>query len=121
MPSGIDLYNSIRFATKEILKNFSEKNNQGINYKILWCVLSEVRHAITHSTSRIKKRKIQISADHFKVFNYFFNYEELNEEEILIIIDYKKFDVLIKRFSEYGFQFYKIFSISDNLKWVLKV
>lgn len=119
MPSGINLYRSIQFATKKLINEFSKKNNLGVNYKIVWCVLSEVRHAITHSESKIKKCKIQKSEDHFEIFKYFFNHNELSEDEILITIDYKKFDNLIKRFSEYGFQFFKIFSISENLKWTL--
>jgi hypothetical protein len=119
MPSGLDLYMAIRFATNNLINEFSKKNNLGINYKIAWSVFSEVRHVITHAESKIKKSKIQKSDEHCKIFKSFFNYIEISEEEVLIIIDYKKFDTLIKRFSEYGFQFYKIFSLSENLKWTL--
>ena len=93
----------------------SKENN--LKFKELLKVLSEVRHSVTHSKSIIKKSKINLTQYHEKVFNFLFNHAEIDNEQIHIELDFKKFEFLMKKLSEFAFQIFKAISIEEKLEW----
>lgn len=117
MPGGDNLFKILKKAGGESFKDFTSKNNLNIKFKELWTILSEVRHAITHNESMIKLKLINKSGHHSDIFNYLFNSKSLSDDLLLIKLDYVKFEKLIKRFSEFAFQIFKLLSIEENLEW----
>jgi hypothetical protein len=117
MPSGDNLFKALKKAGGESFKDFTSKNNLNIKFKELWTILSEVRHAITHNESMIELKLINKSDHHSDIFNYLFNSKSISDDLLLIELDYEKFEKLIKRFSEFAFQIFKLLSIEENLEW----
>jgi|LSQX01.2.fsa_nt_gb hypothetical protein len=117
MPGGNKLFKVLKQAGGESFKNFSSKNNLSIKFKELWTILSEVRHSVTHNESLIKLSLINRSDHHSDIFKYLFNSKNVSDDLLLIELDYKKFDKLIKRFSEFAFQIFKLLSIEEKLEW----
>lgn len=117
MPGGDKLFNVLKKVGGKTFKKFSASNNINMKFKELWTILSEVRHAVTHSESTIDLVTINKSDHHFDIFNYLFNSNIISDDKILIELDYKKFEKLIKRFSEFAFQVFKLMSIEEKLEW----
>lgn len=117
MPSGENLFKAIKKAGGESFKVFSSNNNQNIRFKEMWTILSEVRHSITHNESMIDIKRISQTTHHKDIFNYLFNSKKVSEDLILIELEYRKFEKLIKRFSEFAFQIFKILSVEENQVW----
>lgn len=117
MPGGDNLFEALKKAGGETFKKFTLKNNLNIKFKELWTILSEVRHAITHNESMIELKLIHKSALHFDIFNYLFNSKSVSGDVLLIELEYGKFEKLIKRFSEFAFQIFKLLSIEEHQDW----
>jgi hypothetical protein len=117
MPSGDNLFKALKKAGGESFKDFTSKNNLTIKFKELWTILSEVRHAITHNESMIELKLITKSTHHSDIFIYLFNSKSISDDLVLIELDYGKFEKLIKRFSEFAFQIFKLLSIEEHLEW----
>lgn len=117
IPTGKNLYSLLKEAGKDTFKEYSKSNIIKTGYYEFWTIISETRHAITHTQCQIKKSKINKSQTHFKVFEMLFNYSYINEEEILIQLDYLKFFKTIEYISSYAFQIFKTISIADKLDW----
>lgn len=117
MPGGDKLFNVLKKVGGKTFIKFTKSNNLDIKFKELWTILSEVRHAVTHNDSTIEFAKINKSEHHFDIFNYLFNSKRISDDKILIELDYKKFEKLIKRFSEFAFQVFKLLSIEEMLEW----
>ena len=92
-------------------------NNAHINFKEYWDIISEVRHAVVHSSSRINKHKISKSQNHVKLFNRLFTYVSVDDETLQIELDYRKTKYLQKKISEFGFQIFKAISMTENVDW----
>jgi hypothetical protein len=93
------------------------KDLQKVNLKILWSLFSDVRHAITHNSSSVSYSKIKNSREKVRFFKQLFYSSELGHEDVLIELDYRKLDLLIKVLAEFGFQFYKLMSKEDKYEW----
>lgn len=117
MPSGENLFRALKKAGGKSFKDFSSNNNLNVKFKELWTILSEVRHAITHNESIIELKLIKKSDHHYNIFNYLFNSKSVSDDLLQIELDYVKFEKLIKRFSEFAFQIFKLLSIEDHLEW----
>ncbi|WP_323027149.1 hypothetical protein [Gelidibacter japonicus] len=117
MPGGNQLFKILKKVGGKTFRKFTASNNLDIKLKELWTILSEVRHAITHNESAIELTRINKSDHHFDIFNYLFNSKKISEDQLLIELDYKKFEKLIKRFSEFAFQVFKLISIEEKLEW----
>lgn len=117
MPGGGNLYKALKKAGGQSFKDFTSKNNLNIKFEELWTILSNVRHAITHKESMIELKLINKSCHHSDIFNYLFNSKSISDDLLLIELDYVKFEKLIKRFSEFAFQIFKLLSIEENLEW----
>lgn len=117
VPGGESLFKLIKLSGGNTFKELSKKSNLNIELGILWSILSEVRHSITHSRSIIETSKINLSNHHKDIFKSLFRYSEINKDYIQIEIDYKNLDRLIKTLSEFAFQVFKILSIEENYKW----
>lgn len=61
MPGGEKLFRILKKAGGKTFKDFSKQKNNNIKFKELWTVLCETRHSITHSNSKIKKSKLNLS------------------------------------------------------------
>lgn len=117
MPGGDNLFKVLKKAGGKTFTKYSSENNLNIRFSELWSVLSESRHAITHSRSYIKQPKINLSKHHSDIFNFLFNSSKIDNELLLIELDYSKFDRLVKRLSEFAFQVFKILSTEEEIEW----
>jgi hypothetical protein len=117
MPGGNQLFKILKKVGGKTFRKFTASNNLDIKFKELWTILSEVRHAVTHNESTIELTRINKSDHHFDIFNYLFNSKKISDDQLLIELDYKKFEKLIKRFSEFAFQVFKLISIEEKLVW----
>jgi hypothetical protein len=88
-----------------------------VDLKILWSLISDVRHAITHSSSSIKYSKLTSSREKLRLFKQLFRCSRIGKEYVFIEIDYNNLDSLIKVLAEFGFQFFKLISKEDKLDW----
>lgn len=113
IPGGDQLFKWITKACGTSFKESSLKNNKNIRFKQFWSVLSEVRHAVTHSNSNVKISKINKSAYHFTVFEHLFNYAIIDDKTYHVELDYKRLERVIKYVAEFGYQIYKCFSLND--------
>jgi len=117
MPGGDDLFDIFKKFGGETYKAFSETNNEKVKFRELWTILSLTRHAITHSQSILRTSELKPTEYHFAIFEYLFDFETKDENRIEIQLDSKKFERLIKKLSEFGFQSFKIACIEDGLDW----
>lgn len=117
MPSGDSLFEALKKAGDVSFKEFTSKNNLNIKFKVFWTILSEVRHAITHNESMIELKLVNKSGYHSEIFNFLFNSKSVSDDYLLVELDYGKFEDLIKRFSEFAFQIFKLLSIEEHLDW----
>jgi hypothetical protein len=117
IPGGDHLFDIFKKFGGQTYKSFSETNNDNFKFKELWTILSLTRHAITHSQSILKTSELKRTDYHFAIFEYLFDYETKDENRIEIQLDFKKFERIIKKLSEFGFQSFKIACIEDGLDW----
>lgn len=117
IPGGCNLFDIFKKFGGRTYKTFSEANNENFRFKELWKILSETRHAITHSQSILKASELKSTDYHFAIFKSLFDYENKEEDKIEIQLDSNKFEKLIKKLSEFGFQAFKIACIEDGLDW----
>ncbi len=117
MPNGDNLFQVLKKAGGKPFVDFSSKNNLNMRYKELWTILAHVRHSVTHNESYIDSNLIYKSNHHYEIFNYLFNSENVSDKLLLVQLDKSKFEILIKRFSEFAFQIFKILSIEEKLSW----
>lgn len=117
MPSGDNLFKVLKKTGGESFKKFTSENNINIKFSELWTILSEVRHSITHKESFIESVLVNKSNHHSEIFRYLFDSKDFSENLLLIELDYKKFEKLIKRFSEFAFQVFKVLSIEEQFEW----
>lgn len=111
------LYKAIKKLGKETLQILSKENNTNIKFGELLKILSEVRHSITHSKSVINKSKINVTQYHKQIFDFLFSHSEIDNFKLVIELDFKKFDYLLKKLAEFAFQIFKAISIEENLNW----
>lgn len=116
MPGGDNLFKVLKKAGGESFKDFSSENNLNIKFKELWTILSEVRHSVTHNESLIDLGLVNKSNHHTEIFNFLFNSKSKSDDTMSIELDYKKFERLIKRFSEFAYQVFKMLSIEEELE-----
>ena len=117
MPGGNNLFKVLKKAGGESFKSSTSRNNLNIKFSELWTILSEARHCITHNDSLIELCIIEKSKHHSDIFNFLFNSKEENIDSLLLELDYQKFERLIKRFSEFAYQIFKILSLEEKLEW----
>jgi hypothetical protein len=65
----------------------------------------------------IELKLVNKSEYHSDIFNYLFNSKSVSDDFLLIELDYGKFEKLIKRFSEFAFQIFKLLSIEEHIEW----
>lgn len=117
LPGGDKLFKWVKKAGDPFFSKSSKKNNENMKYKELWTILSEVRHAITHSSSIIKCTKVKKTDYHSDVFKEFFCYSSIDEQTVLIRLDYRKLDYLVKGIAEFAFQVFKALCMEENIDW----
>ena len=114
---GEILYKAIKKIGKETLQTLSKENNTRIKFGELLKILSEVRHSIIHSKSVINKSKIHVTHYHVKIFEFLFSHSDIGSEKLIIQLDFKRFEYLLKKLAEFAFQIFKAISIEENLNW----
>jgi len=115
--NGLRLYKMVKIIGDPYFSKYSEINNKSLKFKELWTILSECRHAITHSKSIITVKKIKKSEYHFKVFNFLFMHSKNADGTLTIELDLKKLSDVLDIVSEFAFQVYKSISLKENLDW----
>jgi hypothetical protein len=113
MPGGRILLQALKKAGGEHYSKFSETNNINIRFDELWAVLSEVRHSIIHSRSILNAALVRKSKHHYDIFIYLFGFAELSDDLLLIEFDVKQFNRLLKKFSEFAYQIFKILTVEE--------
>lgn len=114
---GDILYKAIKKIGKKTLMQLSKKNNSNLKFAELLKVLSEVRHSVIHSKSIINVSEINLTSYHENVFNFLFNYSKINNDQMRVELDFKKFEFLINKLTEFAFQIFKAISIEEQLEW----
>lgn len=120
LPGGENLFKLIKKACGEDFRKYSNRNNKNLRFKQFWSTISESRHAVVHSSCRIKENKINKSADHFATFEYLFDYDKLEDGILIIRLNYRQLDKVLKHVSEFAYQVYKIFSEKEKLEYKLE-
>jgi hypothetical protein len=107
----------VLFGLSKFACGSSYRDPHRVNLKILWSLISDVRHAITHSSSLIKYSKLTSSHEKLGLFKQLFFCSQIGKGYVLIEIDYNNLDSLIKVLAEIGFQFFKLTSKEEKLDW----
>ena len=98
-------------------KKFSESNHKNFDFKILFIIHTEVRHAITHSGSILDGEKFPVNPEYSILFNYLFPNNKLDRKKIQLDFDEPTLDRNLIILAEFAFQIYKIFSLEEKLEW----
>lgn len=114
---GDEIFKLIKKAGGPSFSKYSKDNNHNFRFKELFEVLSEVRHAITHSQGELKTEKIPNNKYHRQLFEHLFELNKINGELLYLKLDYKTLDQLIVYLAEFGFQIFKILSEEDKCDW----
>lgn len=114
LPGGNRLYKLLKKGANPFFGQFSDSNNIGISFKNFWIVITELRHAITHSNSILDLAEIKKKKDSFKAFESFVSYHSLENEHAQIVFEFNKFRFLMVRVSEFGYQVFKAISTTDG-------
>ncbi len=115
MPDGDNLFIWVKKACGKYFNEYSNKNNKVLNFTDFWKLIALVRHAITHSSSMIKKEKIEVKK--WQIFNSIFDHEEINPETIKIKLNRSTFNLASDQLAEFGFQIFKMLSLEENMEW----
>ncbi len=118
---GNSLFEATKIGCSPLFEDFSFHNDYNYNFEKIWAIFSVVRHSITHSKSSISKSKI-IKNDKLNwiLVNHFFNVKETGKDKIEIIFDYISFRSIQKKMAEFGYQFFKMYSILENLEYQIE-
>ena len=117
---GKNLFKLIRKSCGEEYLKYTQENNKNIDFKEFWSTISETRHGVVHSSCKVKKTKIAKSKGHYNTFKYLFDFEDIPEEKILIKLNYKQLDKLLKQIAEFAYQILKMLSLKENLDYELR-
>lgn len=117
MPGGYNLFKVLKKAGGESYRKCTSRNNLNVKFSELWTILSEARHSITHNDSFIESELIEKSKHHAEIFEFLFNSKDIDIDLLSIELDFQKFERLIKRFSEFAFQIFKILNLEEELEW----
>lgn len=99
--------------------DFSSSNNRNFKYDILFNMLVELRHSITHSNGIVEKNKIIKDNYSYKLFDVLFPDSIIGKEEIKLVLPYRTFSTMMKMLNEFAFQIYKIFSVECKFTYQL--
>lgn len=114
---GDDIFKLIKKAGGTKFQNYSKKNNSNFKFKEIYKILSEVRHALTHSKGVLKTSKIPKDDYYQRLFEHLFPLNKLNKETVQLKFDFKVLNQLLVYLAEFGFQIFKILSEEDNYEW----
>lgn len=117
LPGGDKLYKLIMKAAGENAKRYSQKNNENIRFKELWTVVSDARHAVTHSQGKISKKIAQKTKYHENLFGRLFPDSTETDSDITIQMRYRDLDRIGKLLAEYAIQFFKSLSEQEHYEW----
>jgi hypothetical protein len=117
LKGGNDIFDLIKKAGATRFKEYSKKNNNNFQFKEIFIIFSEVRHAITHSQGKLETSKIPKAKYYKELFEHLLPLNKLNAESISLKFEYKTLDHLLIYLAEFGFQIFKILSEEDNYEW----
>ncbi|MDR6808840.1 uncharacterized protein YdcH (DUF465 family) [Dyadobacter sp. BE34] len=117
LPGGDKLFALVMKAAGEKAKKYSSKNHENIKFKEFWTVVSDARHAITHSQGRILKSTAFKTKYHEALFDRLFPESTEIDNCITIHMNYRNLDRVGTLLAEYAIQFFKSFSEQDNYEW----
>jgi len=115
--SSQDLFDLVKVAGGKAFIEYSRKNFAKIRFKEFWTVISDSRHAITHSNSFVKQHKVFKTSYYEVLYRYLFHLKEGEDDKIELRLDYHKYSHNNKIMGEFAFLVFKSFSESENLEW----
>lgn len=116
---GEEIFKLIKKASGNRFKKYSKSTNNNFKFSQLFRILSEVRHAITHSKGRLETLKVKKDNYYIELFEHLFPLNKLENEYVQIKFDYKILYKLLICLSEFGYQIFKILSEEDKYDWKL--
>jgi len=96
---------------------FSESNCADVEFTYFWDFLKEVRHAMTHCKGKTTKVKIYSKPQHIILANNYFNVTTINDDSLIISIDFVGLNRITQLISEFAYQIYKILCMKDGLDY----
>jgi hypothetical protein len=111
---GNELFDYIKKAGGSSFYEFSNRNNKNFKFKELFTVFSELRHAITHSQGKLKKIKIPETRYYKDLFVHLLPLNDLDNEIIVLKLDYQIIERMLKYLAEFAYQIFKILSKEDG-------
>jgi len=114
---GNDLFKKVKKTCASSFKEYSSKNKAKIPFKEFWTILSDSRHAFTHTNSKISRKKINKSIIHENIYKIMFNIKEIDNSTVLLSLDYNLYHNSMNKISEYTFQFFKMFCKESGYDW----
>ncbi len=120
LPGGEKLFELIKKAGKPHFRSFSDHNNNNIKFKEFWFIISQARHAIVHSNAQIDISKIDKSKTHTDIFLKYFNSLKTGDNILIIKLDYRMLDRVLKSVSEFAFQIFKALSLNSGHEWNIR-
>lgn len=121
VPGGEELFRLLKKACGAQFNIYSNNNNVNLKFKELWTILSEVRHSIVHSSSIIKREKLQKSEYHYSIFTGLFGHSEIDSDRMKIELIYNQLSDVLNVIAEFGFQIYKLLSLKERLDWEISI
>ncbi len=99
--------------------NFSKSNNRKFNFEILFEMLVEIRHSITHSNGIIEKNKIIKDFYSEALFKLLFPTSIIEKNNIILVMTYNSFSIIMTTLNEFAFQIFKIFSLESHFNYTI--
>lgn len=96
------------------IKRLIKHDGNTIRFSEIETILSECRHAITHSQSLLNHDKVLLSKTHTDIFMLLFDSIEYTHDKSRIKLNYPFFAKLIDFTANFNFQIYKYISINKN-------
>lgn len=117
LKGGNDLFELVKKAGGERFKKYSKENNSRFRFKETFRIVSEIRHAITHSKGILKTSRIPNEKYYKCLFEHLLPLNKLEGDRIFLKFEYNIFYNLLIYLSEFGYQIFKIFSEEDNYEY----
>lgn len=110
----------LAFEGGATFQNNSNHNHNNYRFEVLFGVLVELRHAITHSNSIVEKNKIIKDIYSEYLFRHMMPEAIFEKDKIILVMPFDSFRRNMRILNEFAFQLYKIFSIEDSIDFKLE-
>lgn len=113
LPGGDSLFSLL----ENMLKSVECFRNQRADLKRFWEVVSDVRHACTHSSGAMNFTRYKSSKIRLQTLNGYFGYRMNDDGKAMIFFTKPKLEWILQDLVEFAYQIFKSVSSSENLSW----